>query len=256
MRMRRIKAQTIVAATSSVEPSRCRRSSGSNIGSENSRRPADRRCSHDVRRAAPSARCGMIDCPFAEPPSRPFVSLPELHLSKPGVVMPATACRQRRDHPPRARARSKVRTHEFAQIASAIEHVFGLCKTQVRYLEPDERPGIIADYAVAAAKQCLEVNDVVAGRGGPRHLRRHRAPVLRAGDRDGGRRQARPQANARVRRDRRLRRSPGGDPDRRRVPGPARQLPHRADLHVRAVGPVPQLRHPDRPRPADEDRRA
>ena len=28
------------------------------------------------------------------------------------------------------------------------------------YLEPDERPGIIADYAVAAAKQCLEMNDV------------------------------------------------------------------------------------------------
>ena len=102
---------------------------------------------------------------------------------------------------------------------------------------------------------CLEVNERLAGRGGPGDLRRHRAPVLRAGDRDGGRGQAGPQAHARVRRDRGVRRAPGGDPDRGRLPGPARQLPHRAGLHVRAVGPVSELRHPDRPRPGAEDRR-
>ncbi len=60
----------------------------------------------------------------------------------------------------RVRARFKGSDAEFAVIASAIEHVFGLCKTQVRYLEPDERPGIVADYAVAAAQDCLAVNDV------------------------------------------------------------------------------------------------
>src|SRR5262245_2651615 len=36
-----------------------------------------------------------------------------------------------------------------------------MCKSRQRYLEPDAlRPGILGDYAVAAAKQCLEVNDV------------------------------------------------------------------------------------------------
>ena len=52
----------------------------------------------------------------------------------------------------RVRACFKGSDAEFAGIASAIEHVFGLCKTRVRYLEPDERQGIVADYAVRAAK--------------------------------------------------------------------------------------------------------
>src|SRR5207244_6494159 len=34
------------------------------------------------------------------------------------------------------------------------------CGTKVRYLEPEERPGIIGDYAVAAAKDCLAANAV------------------------------------------------------------------------------------------------
>ncbi len=81
-----------------------------------------------------------------------------LYLSKPGVSFPST----RVDN---AEILRRVREHhrgsekEFARIASAIEHVFGLCKTQDRYLEsdPDAR---VADYAVSAAKQCLEVNGV------------------------------------------------------------------------------------------------
>ena len=87
------------------------------------------------------------------------MSFPELHLSKPGVVLPAVGV-DNAETIRRVRARFKGTSDEFATIASAIEHVFGLCKTQVRYLEPDERPGIVADYAVAAARQCLEVNDV------------------------------------------------------------------------------------------------
>ena len=87
------------------------------------------------------------------------MSLPELHLSKPGIHLPAVASTTPRSFGACAR-RFKGSDAEFATIASAIEHVFGLCKTQVRYLEPDKRPGIVADYAVAAAKDCLEVNNV------------------------------------------------------------------------------------------------
>jgi 3-oxoacyl-[acyl-carrier-protein] synthase III len=89
----------------------------------------------------------------------PLVSLPELHLSKPGVTLPATRV-DNAEVIRRVRAGFKGTSDEFAVIASAIEHVFGLCRTQVRYLEPDERPGIVADYAVSAAKDCLEVNGV------------------------------------------------------------------------------------------------
>lgn len=61
----------------------------------------------------------------------------------------------------RVRACFKGTSDEFAVVASAIEHVFGLCKTQVRYIEPDaEKAGVLGDYAVAAAKNCLEVNGV------------------------------------------------------------------------------------------------
>ncbi len=87
------------------------------------------------------------------------MSLPELHLSKPGVHLPATAV-DNAEIIRRVRAAFKGTDDQFAGVASAIEHVFGLCKTRVRYLEPDERPGIVGDYAVAASKNCLEVNGV------------------------------------------------------------------------------------------------
>jgi 3-oxoacyl-[acyl-carrier-protein] synthase III len=87
------------------------------------------------------------------------VLLPELYLSKPGVFLPETRV-DNAEIIRRVRARFKGSDDQFASIASAIEHVFGLCKTRVRYLEPDERPGIIGDYAVEAAKRCLEINDV------------------------------------------------------------------------------------------------
>jgi 3-oxoacyl-[acyl-carrier-protein] synthase-3 len=88
------------------------------------------------------------------------VSLPELHLSKPGVHLPAVAV-DNAETIRRVRALFKGTNDEFAAVAAAIEHVLGMCKTQVRYIEPDPmRPGILADYAVAAAKKCLEVNGV------------------------------------------------------------------------------------------------
>ena len=38
--------------------------------------------------------------------------------------------------------------------------MFGLCKTRDRFIEPDERPRVVADYAVKAAEQCLALNEV------------------------------------------------------------------------------------------------
>jgi 3-oxoacyl-[acyl-carrier-protein] synthase III len=87
------------------------------------------------------------------------VAFPELHLSKPGVHLPATRV-DNAEIIRRVRAAFRGTNDEFTKIASAIEHVFGLCKTRVRYLEPEVRPGMVADYAVAAAQQCLEVNGV------------------------------------------------------------------------------------------------
>ena len=86
------------------------------------------------------------------------MSLPELHLSKPGVSFPQTRV-DNAETIRRVRERFKGSDQEFQPIASAIEHIFGLCKTRLRYLDPDF-DARVADYAVAAAKECLTVNDV------------------------------------------------------------------------------------------------
>lgn len=86
------------------------------------------------------------------------MSLPELYLSKPGVAFP-NARVDNAETIRRVREKFRGTDLEFAPIASAIEHIFGLCKTRQRYLEPDF-DARVADYAVAAAKQCLEVNGV------------------------------------------------------------------------------------------------
>ena len=86
------------------------------------------------------------------------MSLPELYLSKPGVSLPG----RRVDNAEtirRVRAKFKGTDKEFATVAAAIEHIFSLCKTQQRYLEAGESGGV-ADYAVLAARQCLEVNEI------------------------------------------------------------------------------------------------
>jgi len=82
------------------------------------------------------------------------LSLPELYISKPGVAFPST----RVDN---AEILSRVRKNyrgpesEWPTVESAIEHVFGLCKTKYRYLESDDKARV-ADYAVQAARNCLE----------------------------------------------------------------------------------------------------
>jgi 3-oxoacyl-[acyl-carrier-protein] synthase-3 len=77
-------------------------------------------------------------------------------LSKPGVSFPE--CRvDNEEIIRRVRAQYRGAETEWPTIASALEHVFGLCKTRHRYLDPSE-DARVADYAVAAAKHCLEVN--------------------------------------------------------------------------------------------------
>jgi 3-oxoacyl-[acyl-carrier-protein] synthase III len=82
--------------------------------------------------------------------------LPELHLSKPGVSFPSTRV-DNAEIIRRVRERYRGPESDWPTLESAIEHVFGLCKTRHRYLEPDENARV-ADYAVRAAKHCLEVN--------------------------------------------------------------------------------------------------
>jgi 3-oxoacyl-[acyl-carrier-protein] synthase-3 len=83
-------------------------------------------------------------------------SLPELHLSKPGVSFPSTRV-DNAEIIRRVRGCYRGPATEWPTLESAIEHVFGLCKTRHRHLEPDE-DARVADYAVNAAKHCLELN--------------------------------------------------------------------------------------------------
>ena len=115
------------------------------------------------RARRPGRRCVMMEC-FSQAPSRlaSWRSARVIAGTVPfqtGRPAAERSRRQRGDHSTGSR-QVQGTEDEFAAIAAAIEHVFGLCKTRDRYLEPDERPGIVADYAVAAARNCLEVNDV------------------------------------------------------------------------------------------------
>ena len=83
------------------------------------------------------------------------MSLPPLYLSRPGVSFPATRV-DNAEVIRRVRERYKGPESEWPTLQAAIEHVFGLCKTRDRYFEMGD--GRVADYAVAAAKQCLEIN--------------------------------------------------------------------------------------------------
>ena len=86
------------------------------------------------------------------------MNLPELYVSKPGVRLPETRV-DNAETIRRVRAQFKGTEKEFSALASAIEHIFHVCKTRYRYLDPDF-DARVADYAVAAAKDCLEANQV------------------------------------------------------------------------------------------------
>jgi 3-oxoacyl-[acyl-carrier-protein] synthase-3 len=84
------------------------------------------------------------------------LTLPELHLSKPGVSFPLNRV-DNAEILRRVREQYKGPAAEWPTLQSAIEHVFGLCKTRERYIDPDPSARV-ADYAVAAAQQCLLAN--------------------------------------------------------------------------------------------------
>jgi 3-oxoacyl-[acyl-carrier-protein] synthase-3 len=86
------------------------------------------------------------------------LSFPELYLSKPGVFFPGTPV-DNAEIIRRVRSHFKGTDKEFVTLQAAIEHIFRLCKTEIRYLETP-KDGSIADHGVAAAKQCLERNRV------------------------------------------------------------------------------------------------
>lgn len=84
------------------------------------------------------------------------MSLPELYLSRPGVHFP----KKRFDNESiiqRVREEFRGSTGEWKLVRSGIEHLFGLCGTQTRYLETDLEARV-ADYAVAAVKRCVQEN--------------------------------------------------------------------------------------------------
>jgi 3-oxoacyl-[acyl-carrier-protein] synthase-3 len=84
------------------------------------------------------------------------LSLPELHLSKPGVTFPATRV-DNAEIVRRVRAQFRGPENEWPTIESAIDRVFAMCRTSVRYLEPNLETRV-ADNAVTAAKKCLDAN--------------------------------------------------------------------------------------------------
>ena len=85
------------------------------------------------------------------------MSFPELYLSKPGIALPAVAV-DNEETVRRVRQLYKGDEAQWPQVQGAIEKMLARCNTRVRYLEPDH-DARVADYAVAAAKHCLEVNN-------------------------------------------------------------------------------------------------
>jgi len=77
-------------------------------------------------------------------------------VSKPGVTFPATRV-DNAEIIRRVRAHYRGPEGDWSTIESAIERVFAMCKTHMRFLEPNKEARV-ADYAVAAAKECLEAN--------------------------------------------------------------------------------------------------
>src|SRR5690606_31035108 len=84
------------------------------------------------------------------------VSFPELYLSKPGISHPSKRVANA-EIIERVRAEYRGPLSEWPSIRSAIEHIYGLSKTEFRYLEEDDSARV-AHYSAEAAKRCLELN--------------------------------------------------------------------------------------------------
>lgn len=84
------------------------------------------------------------------------MSFPELYLSKPGISHPSKRVTNA-EIIERVRAEYRGPEAEWPSIRSAIEHIYGLSKTEFRYLEEDENARV-AQYSAEAARRCLEIN--------------------------------------------------------------------------------------------------
>ena len=84
------------------------------------------------------------------------MSLPPLYLSKPGVCFPSTRV-DNAETIRRIRERYCGAEGEWPALQASIERGFRLSGTTQRFLEADPRARV-ADYAVRAAKQCLDAN--------------------------------------------------------------------------------------------------
>ncbi len=84
------------------------------------------------------------------------MSLPELYLSKPGVSFPSARV-DNAETIRRVRAQYRGPEDQWSTIEAAIERVFSMCQTDVRYME-DDYSARLADFSVAAARHCLDVN--------------------------------------------------------------------------------------------------
>lgn len=85
------------------------------------------------------------------------MTLPDLYLSRPGVAFPE----KRLDNDDILRlvkANYRGAETDWPTLEAAIQRVFGVCKSQYRYLEPDYSARV-ADYATQAAHHCLREND-------------------------------------------------------------------------------------------------
>jgi len=91
------------------------------------------------------------------------MNLPCMYLSRPAVVIPDAAPRERGRVLARVRESFRGTESEWDPIAQGVQYVLGRCNTQVRYVDPDQTlsPG---EFAARAATACLFENGVDASR--------------------------------------------------------------------------------------------
>lgn len=86
------------------------------------------------------------------------MTLPALYLSRPGVALPATKL-DNDDVLAKVRANYRGAADRWPLVEAAIRRIFGMCQTQIRYL--DERDEArVAGYAALAARDCAAANNV------------------------------------------------------------------------------------------------
>lgn len=84
------------------------------------------------------------------------MSFPDLYLSKPGISHPKRRV-SNEEVIGRVRALYRGAESDWPTLQSAMEHIFGLCRSEYRFLEENENARV-AQYSAEAARACLEIN--------------------------------------------------------------------------------------------------